>query len=349
MELPGVELTNQRIFSHARILYSLRLTTLEAQQIVRLLGGPEFDFLGLWRSDVAKLREINQKLIRGVRPAIIDDFFAPATAQVLYDEFMLLHDLGQLKVKQGEATPFAATGVDSEAYRRAHLPGARCSMLRKQKYYYHHHGVGSFKDHGYPQAEVPTMVRLWEVMTTSKEWFTALNLLVSGSGYRLKAGKDKTGGSVLSGLKPQGPYFREFQPGDFELSHNDCVNNRVLSLTGWMSTPGWQADWGGTNLWCGIPSQADAPGSPIVFEDAHRFEPSFNRAALLLPHLGATHMVEPVSFNTPSTHHRFSWTFWSTVQGYSADSQAFDADKHWKTQMNKIGYQLDGQEVQISK
>ena len=195
--------------------------------------------------------------------------------------------------------------------------------------------------------------QVWDRNWKERRWSQALNLLLNGTGYMLKFNKkhhddEKASGSdgLVHRLKTQGPFFREFMPGDYELLHNDCVHSRMLSITGWCGSLDWQPEWGGNNLWCGMPETTVSSGA-LEFVDAIKNPPVFNRAGLILPQLGAYHAVEPVTMLKPVDKHRFSWTFWTSIPDLETSGRREGGYEHWETRMNQIGYELGDTVTQI--
>merc|ERR1712032_682324 len=98
-----------------------------------------------------------------------------------------------------------------------------------------------------------------------RSWVHAMNLLLTGSGYRLVNSSDVEVGAVLA-LDENS--FREFSKGDYHLLHTDALDSRTLTINYWLATPEWKLEWGGHLLWCGLPKYAFDSNLPPTFPDA---------------------------------------------------------------------------------
>lgn len=283
-----------------------------AEAVARLLGGPEHAFLGTWRHNASLLREVNEKLIRGL-PVILDGFLNASLADSLYGEMLLESEAGRLHSRHSSDVEFEATGINISAFGASFAPRDRCRVLAEVGHEF------KFRHHACCEAGPPQRLAALRTLEASfaGQWANATNLLLAGSGYRVL-------GQTMLGSALDQNSFREFRVGDYHLLHTDSLAGRVLTVNYWLATPGWAPEWGGNLLWCGLPQYSDNAGVPPEFPEAQRIPPAFNQAMLFLPHVESIHGVEPVLPSKSADAHRFAFTAWMTVNG-------LDEQRHWST------------------
>lgn len=289
-----------------------------ASRIRQMLEGSDFDFLGPWRSNTTLIQEANERLVRG-DPVLIDKFLDDRRANALYSELLSSAREGLLHTRRTSDLPFSATGVNTTAWAMDASASSRCGVLAEvgHDFKFRHHACCAGEPSPDRHAAMQTFARSF-----GQRWAGAMNLLLAGSGYRVL--NESAGATTLEAALDRNS-FREFFVGDYHLLHTDSLSSRVLTINYWLATPaGWNPNWGGSLLWCGLPRYSHGETVLPSFPDAVRIPPAFNQALIFLPHLESIHAVEPVLPTKAPDAHRFASTFWMTAPG-------LDEAKHWHT------------------
>lgn len=283
-----------------------------AQKVVTLLKDDIFGFLGPWRANTTLIQKMNMHIVSGTQ-SLVDGFLHDGFVDKLYNEILAYSKTDKFHLN-GFGLDIGKTGLDMKAYHKAWDPAKRCnllyrgihdgSLMRDDGSFHHRLNHFSFNDLEGNGEDYPA-IKLMHYGMQNLKWMQAMNLLLTGSGKRIRAKPELR-------VQKKFPFFREFKMGDYALLHTDMAPNeqgdtRGLSINGWLGTPGWKAEWGGNFLWCGGHLAKDANGK--LFSDAERTLPGYNQAGFFLPHNETWHAVELVEDSKPSDFRRFSFKF----------------------------------------
>eukprot|EP00930_Biecheleria_cincta_P029868 TRINITY_DN20726_c0_g1_i1.p1 TRINITY_DN20726_c0_g1~~TRINITY_DN20726_c0_g1_i1.p1 ORF type:complete len:310 (+),score=50.13 TRINITY_DN20726_c0_g1_i1:115-1044(+) len=267
-----------------------------------LLGAPGLSFLGSWRSNVSRLREVNARLAAG-HYTVIEGFLAEEVAQAVLNE--------TLQAKRNGWFGSIGTPMNRSffaALRQASSPAEQCKLLYQEAlqapkgagFRFKYNALDAPPD-SIAALELPDLTRVAAGLS-SQRWLGALAALLTGS-------DQDTGGARFDA-----PNVREFLPGDHVLFHNDMkafdATRRTLCLNYWFPSSLWKPEWGGNFLWCGAPA---ASNLGITFPSVSRVTPAFNRANLFVPGTETWHAVEPVQASKEVSCQRFAFTSWLNI------------------------------------
>jgi len=275
----------------------------------RYLTHKDLNLLGDWRFDKSFLLDLNKRLA-GRHVGIIDNFFVPEFAELLHNESVKHLAWGRDFGDPFESTPLGPLGM--KEYNKHFNPNERCVFVERalgSESFFRYNVIEKPKDvedDKLPLDELPGRMAVQKLFRQRK-WIKGWTILLTGT--------DKG----TDGLSMSSPYFREYRAGDYINFHTDVGTergnlNRKFCFNYWTPSPGWNPDWGGSFVWCGVGVQ-NPQGTGGYFPTAFRAPTRYNQVGMFVPSEDSWHIVDRVSDAADRSLHRFSFTSWLEERG----------------------------------